>query len=163
MTDCLTTSPHSEIEHAIVTLAELARIHRLRAFFLIAAAEETGVAQSRLLEWLRRLQAFAIVEQNASTQDRFRFCRPGSEIFLSDVIQAIGQPVFPPGCGSCKSCRALAPCMTAQLAEALNERIILHFQTVPLNALWLSDRIAPHTHLNRPRRLPDPITSRLTQ
>ncbi|MGB1879121.1 MAG: Fe-S cluster assembly transcription factor [Gammaproteobacteria bacterium] len=129
--------------YAVTAMLDLALHFERGPVSLAAIAERQGISQSYLEQLFARLRRNGLVDGMRGPGGGYKLGRPGGEISVADVIDAVNETVDATRCGGQRNCQGEHRCLTHDLWEELSCQIREFLGNVTLENLVQSKTTHP--------------------
>lgn len=121
--------------YAVTAMVDLA-LHGARGRVSLAEiAARHGISQSYLEQLFAALRRRGLVDGTRGPGGGYQLGRPGAEISVADVIDAVDESVDATRCGGKRNCRGDQGCLTHDLWEELSRQIRQYLSDVSLESV----------------------------
>jgi len=121
--------------YAVTAMVDLASNTARGRVSLAEIAARQGISQSYLEQLFAALRRRGLVDGTRGPGGGYQLGRPGSEISVADVIDAVDESVDATRCGGKRNCRGEQGCLTHNLWEELSRQIRQYLSEVSLDAV----------------------------
>lgn len=126
--------------YAVTAMVDLA-LHGTRGRVSLAEiAARQGISQSYLEQLFAALRRRGLVDGTRGPGGGYQLGRPGTEISVADVIDAVDESVDATRCGGLRNCRGDHGCLTHNLWEELSRQIRQYLSDVSLDTVVQENR-----------------------
>ena len=120
---------------AVTAMADLAMRDQHGPVTLASISERQSISQSYLEQLFGKLRKRQIVMAVRGPGGGYNLARPGTEITIADIIEAVDEAVDSTRCGGLANCHDGQQCITHDLWEGLNNAIHVYLSEVSLQQL----------------------------
>ena len=121
--------------YAVTAMVDLASNTTRGRVSLAEIAARQGISQSYLEQLFAALRRRGLVDGTRGPGGGYQLGRPGHEITVADVIDAVDESVDATRCGGKRNCRGEQGCLTHNLWEDLSRHIRQYLSAVSLEAV----------------------------
>ncbi len=129
--------------YAVTAMLDLALHHERGPVSLAEIAERHGISQSYLEQLFARLRRNGLVDGLRGPGGGYRLGRPGANISVADVVDAVNENVDATRCGGQRNCHGEQRCLTHDLWEELSGQIRDFLSNVSLEQLVSRNNVQP--------------------
>lgn len=120
---------------AVTAMLDLAMRQGGGPVTLAGISERQKISLSYLEQLFGKLRRYGLVESVRGPGGGYYLARPTSEIVVSDIIQAVDEPMDATQCGGLGNCHDEHACMTHDLWITLNAKIFEYLSSIDLAQL----------------------------
>ncbi len=120
---------------AVTAMVDLATRGGSAPVTLAGISERQKISLSYLEQLFGKLRRHNIVESVRGPGGGYYLARPGSQIFIADIITAVDEPLDATNCDSKGDCKDGKPCSTHALWHGLNKVLHAYLSAVSLQQL----------------------------
>ncbi len=131
---------------AVTAMLDLAMRQGGGPVTLAGISERQKISLSYLEQLFGKLRRYGLVESVRGPGGGYYLAKPMEEIVVSDIIQAVDEPIDATQCGGLGNCHDEHECMTHDLWVTLNAKIIEYLSSITLSQLvakQCAGKIAP--------------------
>ncbi len=127
--------------YAVTAMLDLALHGQHKPISLADISQRQGISLSYLEQLFSRLRHNDLVSSVRGPGGGYRLSRPGSEINVAQIIDAVNESVDATSCGGKGNCQAGEVCLTHHLWEQLSIKIHDFLSDITLDQLTSSDQV----------------------
>ncbi len=134
--------------YAVMAMADLGKSNSLKPVALADVAERQEISLSYLEQLFGKLRRAGLVKSVRGPGGGYMLSRTAEHIRISDVIQAVDEPISATRCSKAQGCHSdKARCLTHDLWQALTYQIHLYLSSVTLADVCSRKVLGPHPEL----------------
>lgn len=134
--------------YAVMAMADLGKSDVGKPVALADVAERQEISLSYLEQLFGKLRRAGLVKSVRGPGGGYMLSRDAKEIRISDVIQAVDEPISATRCSSAEGCHSdKARCLTHDLWQALTYQIHLYLSSVTLADVCARKILGPRPEL----------------
>lgn len=120
---------------AVTAMLDLAMRQGGGPVTLAGISERQKISLSYLEQLFGKLRRYGLVESVRGPGGGYYLAKPMEEIVVSDIIQAVDEPIDATQCGGLGNCHDEHECMTHDLWVTLNGKIFEYLSSIKLSQL----------------------------